>query len=524
MQNYSYFNNNNSNNSNDDDILNDRKLNSRSDGLLRDKSNLHENANTRLNNRDLVDIQLNKNRRSNRYHNVNRMDIERDEFLKNSNQFNNTDDNINQVDNSELLRGMPLRSNYNMKEDMYNNNLNQSNLNQSNLNQSNLNQFSLNPDNFTSNNINLDSYETNKNNLADINANTQLTTQLKNKNVCSEGINILGIFMFNNLSKLLDMPFVVNNFGLYNVFVPIYLGSKGNTEIELKNYFLYPKRNVLQEGILELHNIMNKLTYIKTDSCILLNDQLEFNPDYCSYISNITKIRAFDPTNSNQEVEKINNIISNTLGISMKKSINNISLNNSLVNLLNYTYIKPQWFHPFNKKLVDIFIYRNKSQIKQEYMQCDNDLFGYFEDQNVQIIELKCEGINLVMGILLSKDNFIIDDKQLNFYIRNIKPTQFNKVIIPIFKIQTKLRFNSFLQQTNLKTVFLDLNVPEMFKDDNAKLSDVIQNLELNININENINNNNNKYKSNRSFIANRSFMFYFRIPDINMIPFIGYY
>ena len=250
----------------------------------------------------------------------------------------------------------------------------------------------------------------------------------------------------------------------------------------------------------------------------------------CSYISNITKIRAFDANNSNQEADKINNIINKTLGSTIKKSINNVTLNNSLVSLINYSYIKPEWFHPFNKKVVDVFLYRNSNKIKQEYMECDDDLFGFYEDQDNQIVELKCEGDNLVMGIILSKNNSILDEKQMNFYMRNIKPTQLNKVLIPIFKIQTKLRYNSFLQQTNLKTVFFDLNIPDMFQDDNAKLSDVIQNLEIIVDINNNKEIKQDKtkyklkYKSNKNFIANRSFMFYFRIPEINLIPFIGYY
>ena len=72
----------------------------------------------------------------------------------------------------------------------------------------------------------------------------------------------------------------------------------------------------------------------------------------------------------------------------------------------------------------------------------------------------------------------------------------------------------------------MDLNVPEMINEScNSKLTDVIQNIEINI---ENSNNYkesiSDKYENNKKFIANRSFMFYFRIPELNLIPLIGYY
>jgi hypothetical protein len=500
--------------------------------IKRDKSNLHENSNIRLNNRDMLDIQLNKDRNSKKNIQLDRIDIERDEFMRNSNSDQNNDStspyNFNDSNNSnnfnenfanfndDMIRGMPMRGNVQMKDDLYKNNNNNNDdsfLKGNHIpNLAEVNYFDPSSrDNFSG--------------LADINQNTQLTSQLKNKSICVEGINILGCFTFNNLCKLLQTPFIINNFGLYNAFVPIYIASKGNTEIELKNYFLYPRKDIIQDGILELIQTLNK-SNIKIDSCILLNNNLDINSDYCASITNITKVRTFNPSNTLNESETINRIINNTLQTNMKKTLTSDSLKNTIINLINYSYINPSWHHPFNKSLQGGFLYRNENMIKQEFMECNNDFFGYFQDQNNEIIELKCEGVNLVMGIMLSKNNIILDEKQLSFYTKNIKPVKFSSVIIPKFKIQTKLRYNSFLQQTNLRTVFMDLNVPEMINEScNSKLTDVIQNIEINI---ENSNNYkqsiSDKYENNKKFIANRSFMFYFRIPELNLIPLIGYY
>ena len=510
--------------------------------IKRDKTNLHENSNVRLNNRDMLDIQLNKDRNSKKNIQISRIDIERDEFMRNSNNdqnndfsspynFNNSNNFNNSTDfNDDMIRGMPMRGNVQIKDDQYINNDNDDSFLKGNHmpNLAEVNYY----DRFSENNwMSLARDSTNKDNFsgfsgfADINQNTQLTSQLKNKSICVEGINILGCFTFNNLHKLLHTPFIINNFGLYNIFIPLYIASKGNTEIELKNYFLYPRKDIIQDGILELIQTFKKLN-IKTDSCILLNNNLDINPDYCASITNITKVRSFSPSRSSEESETINRIINNTLQYNMKKTLTSDSLKNTIVSLITYSYIKPSWHHPFNKSLQGGFLYRNENMIKQEFMECNNDFFGYFQDQNNEIIELKCDSVNLVMGIMLSKNNILLDEKQLSFYTKNIKPVKFGSVIIPKFKIQTKLRYNSFLQQTNLRTVFMDLNIPEMINEScENKLTDVIQNIEINI---ENSNNYkeliSDKYENNKKFIANRSFMFYFRIPELNLISFIGYY
>jgi hypothetical protein len=491
--------------------------------IAKDKLKLHENSNVRLNNRDMLDIQINKDRNG-RNSSFNRIDIERDEFMKNSNSdeqnnmFNSNllDNSLSNSNDSSDFRGMPMRGNYNIS-DSYNNNQN--------------NDISFLKGNHIPNLDHVDYFDPitkdNFGGLADINQNTQLSSQLKNKSICSDGINILAYFMFNNLYKLLNIPFIINNFGLYNVFVPLYIASKGNTEIELKNYFLYPRRDIIQDGMNELLQILKKTDYINTDSCILLNRNLDINSDYCATMTNITKIRTFNASNSNIECETINRIINTTLKNNMKKTLTSDSLKNTVVNLINYSYINPVWFHPFNKSFIDAFLYRNTSQIKQEFMECNNDFFGYTEDQNKQIIELKCDNTNLVMGIILSKEkDIVIDEKQINSYVKNMKPVKFGRVVIPKFKVQTKLRYNSFLQQTNLRTVFMDLNVHDMLSDScGAKLTDVIQNIEINVTNMINTTQQNSQNDINgRSLIVNRSFIFYFRIPDINLIPFIGYY
>ena len=43
------------------------------------------------------------------------------------------------------------------------------------------------------------------------------------------------IFLLKNLASVIRSPFVINSFDLYKLFGSLYIGSTGNTEIELKN-------------------------------------------------------------------------------------------------------------------------------------------------------------------------------------------------------------------------------------------------------------------------------------------------
>jgi hypothetical protein len=84
--------------------------------------------------------------------------------------------------------------------------------------------------------------------FADINTDTKLTPSTKVEFACSDNINSLSIFFVKNLFKILVSPFVISSIDIYRIFAALYIGSTGNTEIELKNYFEFPRRELLLEN------------------------------------------------------------------------------------------------------------------------------------------------------------------------------------------------------------------------------------------------------------------------------------
>jgi hypothetical protein len=91
-------------------------------------------------------------------------------------------------------------------------------------------------------------------------------------------------------------------------------------------------------------------------------------------------------------------------------------------------------------------------------------------------------------------------------------------------KIQTKLRYTNILKETDLNTVFLDLNTPNLFTSE-CEISDCIQNIQFNLT--ENSEKNNTKSigtVSSKTFIVSQAFRFYIRIKSNNCILFLGSY
>jgi serine protease inhibitor len=191
---------------------------------------------------------------------------------------------------------------------------------------------------------------------------------------------------------------------------------------------------------------------------------------------------------------------------------------------LNYASITPSWINVFNQNYVkDIFHSKYQGRIEHNFMIARNETFGYYDTPYYQVLEMKSKN-NLSMGIILGEVE--LTQKLFDSVILNLQATTLAQVKIPIFKIQTKLRYTNIMKQTDLKTVFLDLNVPELFTS-TCKLDDVIQNIEIIIDrntVSAKANGITARIKTVKEFNADTTFIYYLRQTDTNCILFVGSY
>jgi len=458
----------------------EQNINQNNQRLNRNRNNNHNDMNSRLQNRDMIDINI-VNSTKNKYKNTNRFEIERDEFMKNSNKNDEDEDNFNNNLQNNRVPNMNDLKNKNVKNEK-----------------------------------NISSFEPN-NNFADINTDTKLSDNLSEITVCMNSINDYGIFLFNNLLNIMQTNFIFSPFLIYSIFGSLFIASDGNTEVELKNYFNFPRVDVLSSGLTELYQKYLNPQILKSEiimgNCIIFSDEINYNPQFCNNINAFTKIRKINKNNAKRESNDINKIIM-TLMNSNKTSINAQSIENNSITLLNYAYINPKWTSYFSKT----------SMINNiEYMHAYNQSFGYFEQPRLQVLELESTG-NICFGIIYG--DIDLNDKTYKLITSNLKRTYFKEVSIPKIKIQTKLRYTNILKETDLNTVFLDLNTPNLFTTE-CEISDCIQNIQFNLT--ENSENILQKSSiggtiSSKTFIVSQAFRFYIRLKSNNCILFLGSY
>ena len=356
----------------------------------------------------------------------------------------------------------------------------------------------------------LDSYvesQDNYNNLANIsNVTKTLTTDINNYEI--NNISKIGLFFLNNLSNIIKIPFTVNPLGIYIIFAVLYIASDGNSEIEIKKYFDFSKRESLFNNLNNiLTNLKNISDYIKFTNIILFSKDLNHDSKFIELMKNLVIFKTIDQQNIKQECNSINKFINKTLDSSMKNMVTCDNLTNMSIILLNSMSITPIWKYKF--------------LISNKIMYVNNQTFGYYKDKNIEMLEIPSIDNKLIFGIITNNIPKLTLDI-LNTYISNIKPKQFSQVIIPIFKTQTKLRYNNFLKTSNMNTVFIDLNISK-FITDKCNIDDVIQNIEINITSSHNSTNNFELNKNSNIFnMIDKTFVYYLR--QNNSIFIYGYY
>lgn len=466
--------------------------------ISRDRNKVHSDMNDRLHLRDMTDINIMNNSRKNVKF-MNRIEMERDEFLQNSNRGEDNEFNTNrsqQINNFVFDdRRMPMRPEFDISRDMYNNN--------SNFAPQTIDDIK----NTKSTNKSLLFFEK-ESNFADINHDTKLSDNLQDNKICINGINNYGIFLFDNLLETMTCPFIFSPMLIYSMFGSLFIGSDGNTEIELKNYFNFPRSDILTSGLNDVYTILKSHASILCGNCIIFSDNIDYNPQFCKKINTYTKVRRINTNNAEKETQDINKIISYTNKIEKKSISSNIIQNASIV-LLNYASINPTWLSHFTK---------TSKQDGIEFMHAFRQTFGYFEQQGVQVIEIVSQD-DLCMGIVYG--DIELNDKNIKFITANLKPQILEEVKIPKFKLQTKLKYTNILKETDLKTVFLDLKIPDLFNNE-CEITDCIQNIEFNFNEKSIPTKNNTGYVTTRKFIVEKSFRFYLRTRKNNCILFLG--
>jgi len=479
--------------------------------------------NKRMNYRDMVDMQLNlPYGRDNHKKNVQRtimergifnqdtrMEVEDKELQKGHNVGEITGE---ELDESSFDQGMPLRSQYTIKKSLHDENQ--------------YLDFDI-YDRHKKNNTNVGYFDPengNSTNFSDIRtAMASLSKQIEPKSICSEGVNRMGLMLCDIFTSTMPESFIINSFSLYNSLACLFMPSSGNTEVELKNYCKFPKRDLLKHGLSTMTTTLNKITnMIDLKTFVIFGSHIPYNDRYYDNIKDFCIMKRISMDHPEEEANLINKLVNRIMGKELRKTVIGENLINSDLLVLNVGSIVPIWNVAFDGVKKGIF---DESR-SAEFMYTVGKTFGYHEDNIWQHIEMRCVGDTLTMGIIMPKEIDIqldmIDEKDLMFNIQHLKGTVLDEVIIPIFKQNTKVRFTNTLKSTSLQSVFIATEMPDLFGQ-KLQLNDVMQNINIDIGPRYSENGEESRgYRTTRKFIANRPFYYYFRLIPTNTILLMG--
>jgi serine protease inhibitor len=487
-----------------------------------DKNESMKNA--KLFNRNFQNI---NNKRKDYYSNIDRLCLERD-FEKSSIGSDASDasgDNLvgeitgNEVKSDKYNKGMPMRSQYAPKKEMYDANK--------------YLDFNLYNEKPSKTKVGYNE-SNNYSSFAELNTSmTPMTQQINPMYILSNSVEKFGSRMFDYMSDVLqNNNFIVCTFGLYTLFSSLYLVSNNITENECKKFFNLPNKNLLEMSLSKLTKTMESISdMIKVKNLFIYGNNITHNKDVLKTISQFCTVACVNIQDPEGQATKLTYIINKLMETKMRNPITPSNIANLQIMFMTTAIVKPIWLNSFDRIAKGLFFGHDR-EIKQNYLVSHDKVFSYFEDNEHQLIEIKCGqafkgNVKLMFGILLHKKNQTSEtNEKLHFYIEHAKETSLEEVRIPMFTQDLKFRYNNAFKKMGLNSVFHKITANELFPEGTVILHDIIQNVKIIIDDAsfETSDNNPKGAHSIRKFIADKPFYYYFRFVPTNTILFNGTY
>lgn len=286
--------------------------------------------------------------------------------------------------------------------------------------------------------------------------------QCKNEYIALKNIQSGGKYPSKNLSQsnnILNFK-LSDNMEKNSVYSPtsilfalslIHLAAQGNTDKELTKLLGHKYTANELENLYGLFN--NDI--VKLSNALLLNKTKKINKQYLDEIKNVVLISIDDFSNTKNIVNKVNNYIKTKTNGMIRDVIkeNDIDVSTILV-LINTIYFKANWLHRFSKSLTQKMQF-NGDKVQQIDMMYQKENFDYFENNDIQMLEMKYRNEDYCMGIILPKTNnkFKLTINKLNEYTANLRNEKV-KIYIPKFTHKKNIQLVPILQKLGVNDLF----------------------------------------------------------------------
>ncbi|MGE4554987.1 MAG: serpin family protein [Candidatus Paceibacterota bacterium] len=258
-----------------------------------------------------------------------------------------------------------------------------------------------------------------------------------------------------------------------SAFLMTYEGAKGETAKQIQSVFYFPEDSNLRRqefsSIFKEINKKDKKYQLSIANALWIQKDYPIANDFLTVVQNYYQGKAQnldfirDPEDSRVT---INNWVENQTNNKIKNLIPQGLIDNlTRLVLTNAIYFKGEWVKQFDKNLTQEEDFTtDEGKIVQVPMMRRLDkeaIFPYWENKDLQILEMPYSGNDLSMLILLPKNNDLskLEDlltlKNISEWKKNLEEQQV-EVYIPKFKFETKYFMKEDLEKMGMSLPFSD--------------------------------------------------------------------
>jgi serine protease inhibitor len=336
-----------------------------------------------------------------------------------------------------------------------------------------------------------------------------------------DGISSINMFLYNNIQKVSQDSFNIDGLSLYMTFAILFYGSDGNSHIELKKYFGYPDKNIVNDEITDFigRNAKYIYPYFSFRSYVINDRFIPLSKNFAK-ASTIVPFIPVNISNSHNEAGRLNTIFESETGA--PNIISKKTLQKTQISVINISRLTPVWGIPVDAVVMDKFM-----GIKTEFLQFAGQSVGLLEDADKLMIEIPMKGLKMLFGVILHKESLKgrVDQSDIEMAISNMKDTVVDEILLPKIVKRVKMRLNTMLETTGLNVIFMDTDLPKIYPERGGNLNNIIQYCDIIIDEKSvrSTKKRGGNYQSMRRIVIDRSFTYYIRYAPEKVILSMGY-